>query len=388
MQKANTDRLANFDIAAHNAEVKRCWEAYHAGKPCRTPIIVGLATRFFLYHPEVNPGRLSFREYSEDPDKMFDFQLRWQRWVRFNVLQDAELGLPEKWTVWPDFQNYYEAAWFGCPVLYLDEQVPDTTPAFGDCPERVMERGLPDPLGGLMAKGLDWYERMKARAARETYLDRPIEAVVPCQGTDGPFTVACNLFGPDVACELMAGEPERFHRLMAFITEATIRRLVALRRIAGVPVPQDGFFFADDSVALISTAMYREHVLPYHQKLCAALATDKPRGIHLCGDATRHFKTLRDELNIQTFDTGYPVDFGWLRRELGPAVRIQGGPDIEFLRTATPGQVRERVRDIMQSGILDGGLFVLREGNNMAPGTPHENMAALYQAGREFGRLA
>jgi uroporphyrinogen decarboxylase len=185
----------------------------------------------------------------------------------------------------------------------------------------------------------------------------------------------------------MAGEPERFHRLMEFITEATIRRLRALWKLAGVPVPQDGFGFADDSVALISTAMFREHVLPYHQKLCAALATDKPRSIHLCGDATRHFKTLRDELNVQTFDTGYPVDFGWLRRELGPHVRIQGGPPIEFLRRATPPEVRERVRQILESGVCDGGLFLLREGNNMAPGTPWENMDALYQAGRDYGRL-
>ncbi len=387
MPKANTDRLANYDIAAHNAEVKRCWEAYSAGKPYRTPVMVGLATRFYIYNDEVNTGRLSFREYSENPDRMFEFQLHWQRWTRFNILQDAELGLPAKWTVYPDFQNYYEAAWFGCPVLYLENQVPDTTPAFADCPERVLERGLPEPLGGLMARGVDWYERMKTRAARETFLDRPIEVVVPCLGTDGPFTCACNLFGPDVACEMMAGEPERFHRLLEFITEATIRRLVALRKRANIPVPQDGFFFADDSVALISTAMFREHVLPHHQKLCAALATDKPRGIHLCGDSTRHFLTLRDDLNIQTFDTGYPVDFGGLRRQLGPQVRIQGGPPIEFLRTATPAQVRDRVREIMQSGILGGGLFVLREGNNTAPGTPLENLRALYYAGRERGKL-
>ncbi|MEI6083729.1 MAG: uroporphyrinogen decarboxylase family protein [Verrucomicrobiota bacterium] len=382
------DRLANYDIPAHNAEVQQCLKAYRDGRPYRTPVILGLATRFFIYNPEVNPARLSFREYSENPDKMFEFQLHWQRWQRFNVLQDAELGLPAKWFVYPDFQNYYEAAWFGCSVLYLDDQVPDTTPAFGDAPERVMEHGLPEPLGGLMARGVDWFEHMKQRAAHETYLGRPIEPVIPCTGTDGPLTVACNLFGPDVACELMAGEPERFHRLMQFITEATIRRLVALRKLSNIPVPQDGFYFADDSVAMISTAMYREHVLPYHQQLCAALATNAPRTIHLCGDSTRHFKTLRDELNVQTFDTGYPVDFGALRRELGPQVRIQGGPPIEFLRTATPAAVRERVRQILQTGILDGGLFTLREGNNMAPCTPLETMAALYQAGREFGAPA
>ena len=116
-------------------------------------------------------------------------------------------------------------------------------------------------------------------------------------------------------------------------------------------------------------------------------ATNKPRGIHLCGDATRHFTTLRDELNIQSFDTGFPVDFGRLRAELGPGVTIMGGPHVDFLRTATPAAIREEARRILQSGVLTGGRFVLREGNNLAPLTPLENTEALYHAGREFGKL-
>jgi uroporphyrinogen-III decarboxylase len=68
-------------------------------------------------------------------------------------------------------------------------------------------------------------------------------------------------------------------------------------------------------------------------------------------------------------------------------VRILGGPHVELLMHATPAQVRDEVRRIMESGILDGGLFVLREGNNLAPRTPLDNCDALYHAGREFGKL-
>ena len=202
------------------------------------------------------------------------------------------------------------------------------------------------------------------------------------------MTVACNLFNAEFVCETMADEPERLHRLLDFITEATLQRMTAWRKRTGIPVPQDGFGFADDSIALISTEMYREHVLPYHCRLCDALGTPTPRSIHLCGDATRHFRTLRDELNVWTFDTGFPVDFADLRRELGPTVRLQGGPHVHFLMRATPEEVREEVRRILQSGVLEGGFFVLREGNNLAPGTPLENTEALYHAGREFGQLA
>ncbi|MSR64184.1 MAG: hypothetical protein EXS18_00185 [Verrucomicrobiae bacterium] len=132
---------------------------------------------------------------------------------------------------------------------------------------------------------------------------------------------------------------------------------------------------------------YTDEQLAYLQKRADELyrTTDKLRSIHLCGDATRHFKTLRDELRIVGIDTGFPVDFARLRRELGPNDRIQGGPHIEFLRTATPQEVREEVRRILQSGVLEGRLFVLREGNNLAPHTPIENTEALYRAGREFG---
>ena len=71
--------------------------------------------------------------------------------------------------------------------------------------------------------------------------------------------------------------------------------MTAWRKLAGIPIPNnDGFGFADDSVAMISTAMYREHVLPYHRRLCDAFSSPTQlRGIHLCGDATRHFHKER-----------------------------------------------------------------------------------------------
>jgi uroporphyrinogen-III decarboxylase len=383
------DRLSHFDFDRHNAEVRELWASFNAWKPAaRIPIILGANTRYYMFNKGANPDGMDFRRYSENPDVMFDTQLRFQRWSRFNLLQDAELGLPEKWTLAPDFQNYHEAAWFGCRIHYFQDQVPDTMPDFADAPERVMEKGIPDPFGGLMARVLAYWEHYQRRAAKETFLGRPIEAIPPWPGSfsDGPMTVACNLFSAEFVCETMADDPDRFHRLMDFVTEAMIRRMTAWRKLAGTPVPQDGFFFADDSIALISPAMYREHILPYHRRLCEALSTSAPRTVHLCGDATRHFRTLRDELNVQSFDTGFPVDFGALRRELGPGVRIQGGPHVHFLMQASPAEVREEVRRIAQTGAFQGGFFVLREGNNLAPGTPLENTEALYHAGREFGQ--
>ncbi|HEY3297326.1 MAG TPA: uroporphyrinogen decarboxylase family protein, partial [Armatimonadota bacterium] len=173
-------------------------------------------------------------------------------------------------------------------------------------------------------------------------------------------------------------DPEYAKELLEFITEATIRRIKAWRRYLGQPEKTPEFAFADDSIQLISEATYREFVLPCHRRLVNELGEGGRGFIHLCGDASRHFKMLRDELNIYSFDTGFPVDFAWLRKELGLEVEIFGGPHIEFLRTTTPEQVCEKVRSILSSGICQGGKFVLREGNNLAPLTPVENIQAMY----------
>ncbi|HEY3412115.1 MAG TPA: uroporphyrinogen decarboxylase family protein [Armatimonadota bacterium] len=382
------DRLHGFDFDAHNAEVKEMWEAFWAGSPTRTPVIVGTNTRFSILDPVAGASAPSFQKYMEDPDAMFDAQIAFQRWVRFNILQDADLGLPATaWWVSPDFQNTYEAGWFGCEVEFRDGQVPATRPDFEDCPERVMEHGLPDPFGGSLATGWEFYQYFKDRASREEYLGRPIEARMPGfgYGSDGVMTVACNLFGADFVCTTMATDPDRLHQLFDFIVQATIERVTAWRAREGLPRKRDSFIYADDSIALISTRMYREHVLPFHKMVFDALGTQYGRGIHLCGDATRHFKTLQDELNINWFDTGFPVDFARIREELGPDACIQGGPHVELVHAGTPGQVYDESVRILQTGVLTGGKFVLREGNNLAPGTPVENTESMYRAAREHG---
>jgi uroporphyrinogen-III decarboxylase len=127
-------------------------------------------------------------------------------------------------------------------------------------------------------------------------------------------------------------------------------------------------------------------VLPFHRRLIEGLSEPGANSIHLCGDATRFFPLLRDELNIRSFDTGFPVDFSWMRQALGPKVEVKGGPSVMFLQSATPAQVREEVRRILDSGIRGGGRFILREGNNLPPDVGLDPLWAMYETVREFGR--
>ena len=379
-----------MDYDAHNREVKAVWDAYHAGKPIRVPVTLGLNVRYYLFSPWLNPKGIRFEEYYNDPNLMVETQLEFQHYVRHNLLFDAEMGMPkEAWPgVYVDFQNTYEASWFGCPVMFRDNQVPDTEPILTDGNKRMLfDRGIPDPFtDGSMARNMRYYEHMLKKIKDYSFMGLPVAGVSPTGlGTDGPFTAAASLRGATEICLDIYEDPEFVRELLDYITEATIVRIRAWRDKLGHEPKPACWGIADDSIQLLSCDAYNKLVLPCHKRLFEELAGPGPHSIHLCGDATRHFKTIRDELNVMAFDTGFPVDFGWLRKELGPEVQINGGPSVQFLMQHTPEEIREEVRRILSTGVMEGGKFVLREGNNVAPGIPEANLNAMYYAAKELG---
>ncbi len=251
----------------------------------------------------------------------------------------------------------------------------------------VFDVDIDHPLElGVYKTGIEMTHAMRKIADSLTFFGRPIEVRPYAElVSDGPLTNALNLRGAGIFRDLKR-DPEYAHQLFDFIVEAGIKRVRAFLEHWDLPEP-DQVWFADDAVANIGTEQYREFVLPYHRKWYNALdpRRDRIRGMHLCGDATRHFKLIRDELGISAFDTGYPVDFGALRRELGPRVEIAGGVEVPLLMGATPGEVYDRTTAILSSGVCEGDRFILREGNNLPPGVPWANLAAMYKAAFDFG---
>ena len=390
--------MATSDFTSHNEEAQTVWAAYRAGRPVRVPVTLCADTRFFILDDQFNPGeQISFQEYSEDPLVMMDFQLRAAEWRAYHIAPhcDDRAGLPEKFAVTVDLQRYFEAGFFGATVEYRGGQVPDARPILaGDAKNRLFDQGLPDPLtGGIFAQAHHFHEVMVKRLqAGFTYRGRPVE-FDPCAplssllGTDGPLTVATNLRGTELYADFYT-DPDYVHQLLDFITVGTIARIQAHRRFFGLPEKSPTWGYADDAVQMLSTEMLRQFVVPVHRKLKQALTAASRISIHLCGDATRHFKLFRDELGVDSFDTGFPIDFTWLRKELGTKVEIVGGPRSTLLHDGTPQQVAAEARRILDSGIREGGRFVLREANDLIPRTPLDNLAALYQTARAHGRYA
>ncbi|MHB8963793.1 MAG: uroporphyrinogen decarboxylase family protein, partial [Saccharofermentanales bacterium] len=313
---------------AHNIQAKRVWEKYFAGDPERIPMQISANPRMILLDGSRNPDGISFYDYFNDPEIMWKIQLEFADFFRHAIYADHEMGIPDEgWTVNVDFQNVVEAAWLGSAIHYPVSNVPSTIPFLHDDNKYdLLRKGIPDPFDGIMGKLRDYYELFRQKVADGTeYKGAPVSAVsnifLASDGTDGPFTIACNIRGTQEFCIDLFEDAGYANEMLDFLTEAVIAKIRAWRLYCGLPLRSNRLAFADDSVALMSKEMYMEFVLPRHKRLLDELTTgEKPNMMHLCGNASHLFSTLRDDLDVNEFDTGFPIRHGELVRALGHSV--------------------------------------------------------------------
>jgi hypothetical protein len=380
-----------MDFEAHNEEVKQVWEAYRAGVPIRVPFgNFTIGPRIWVLDPRLNTEGTTWEAMSNDPELMFQTYLKYKYYLVHNIPHDIEMGIPEKcWEIGTEFVNVTDEGWLGCEVLYPEGQVTATVPRYtGSHKEEIFERGMPGPFDGILGRVREYYEYFIDKARNYEFHGRPVSIYPPCPiGTDGIFTVAMGVRGSELL-EDMLNDEEYYHRLMTFLTDAIILKIRAWREYLGMDLlPKQGGY-ADDAIQMLSVKTYREKVLPYHQRLFSALWGEGPHFMHLCGNVQRHFPTLIRELNVKGFDTGYPIRWPTLRDEIGEDVEIYGGVTVMDLVACSPEEVLQKAKEILQSGIMRGGKFVMKEANNMPPATPLENIAAMYAAVKQFGRYA
>lgn len=376
-----------IDFSRHNAEVQQVWQRYQAGKPVRVPMVLTSVQRIWVLDPSLNTQGITWRQYLNDPQIMLDVTLRHRHYVAHHIPQDMEMGIPaEAWHVGLEFGNVYEESWLGCEIIYPEGQIAATRPRYaGQAKEEIFERGMPAPFDGFMGQVLEFYEYAQEQSKTQEFHGRPVRVGHPVPlGTDGPLTVANGVRGPQIFEDMLADE-DYYHRLMTFITEAIITRIQAWRARLGLEMRPERGGFADDAVQFVSLKTYREKVLSYHQKMMGALYGPGPHDVHLCGNVQRHFPTFIRELNVHSFDTGFPINFDTLRDEVGEEVEIQGGVPVSNLLSGTPQEIAAQTRAILSSGITRGGRFILKEANDLAPCVPLENMQAMYAAAREYG---
>jgi len=148
-----------------------------------------------------------------------------------------------------------------------------------------------------------------------------------------------------------------------------------------------------DNGPFMAPATYRRLFKPRHAALCDYVHrhSGMKTFLHSCGSIYR----LLPDLVEAGYDVINPVQTACrdmeperLKREFGKAVTFWGGgcDTRRVLNRGTPQEVRDHVRRRIDI-LAPGGGFVFNTVHNILPEVPPENVAAMFEAVREYGAV-
>jgi uroporphyrinogen decarboxylase len=187
--------------------------------------------------------------------------------------------------------------------------------------------------------------------------------------------------------------PSFFHALMDKIADLWIE--MAKDEFEAVGENVDICFYGDDMAfqngPMMSMELYRKMIKPHHQRLFAYLKSRTSAKIlyHTCGSVGHLIPDLIemgvDALNpVQVSARG--METPKLKQEFGKDIAFWGAIDTQrILPFGTPDEVAAEVRRRIDDLGPDGG-YVLCAVHNIQADVSPENISAMYDTAREYGR--
>lgn len=259
-----------------------------------------------------------------------------------------------------------------------------------DCPIRT---ATIDDLDRYPWPDLSHPSRFEGLAARAKAIQDRGYAVVALSGVS-PFEQAYMLRGIEQWMVDLAADPDFALALMRKITDLMKASVIALLEEAGgyIDVLITGDDLGGKTTTLISPAMYRRLIKPFHQELMGAI---KPRTgakifyhsdgniYSLLGDLVEIGVDLLNPVQVNAGDMG---DTARLKREFGDRLAFCGAIDTGSVLPfgapdAVRAEVRRRIRDL-----APGGGYILAAVHCIQPDVPLENVIAMLDEAKTAGR--
>ena len=349
----------------------------------RVPVWPAINFRFLL--PKTG---ISFKEYYADPETMLRGQILGQKWLMEHIATD-QYAVTGAWTGgWTDFQNTNEASAFGCPVVFSDDGipwVPDSGWVRSEADLRRLE-AMDTIHAGLNGRQIQYRQAMMAIAEKYPvrFQDGPVfyPGANPAltHTTNGPFSAAADLLGHTEIFAAVIERREFVRELLRIVTD----KIIAWQDFcwAEMQIPNRNFAFSDDLAAYLSPALFRDLVLPCLQRI--RFHFDGWVTLHMCGHTNHLLKILADDLQINELQGfGWEVDLERIGQAMGARVVLDGNVSPLLIASGTPEEVRAASRRVLEKLAPYGG-FILQDGNNIAPGSPIENINAMMAAAKDF----
>jgi uroporphyrinogen decarboxylase len=148
------------------------------------------------------------------------------------------------------------------------------------------------------------------------------------------------------------------------------------------------------SLSVSSPRYFRKYDLPFVQKAVEVCQRHRVFShLHVCGRARQVVEMVAESCDVDVIEPleeppGGDIDIAEIKRRYGSRICLKGNINtFEFMLRATPEQVEEKARRLIDACAADGG-FVLSTGDQCGRDTPDANLFKLVEVACEYGRYS
>jgi hypothetical protein len=194
--------------------------------------------------------------------------------------------------------------------------------------------------------------------------------------------------GFDQVLQDFADEPEFMEQVHEFWMEWAIAYTQAMINARPDEIMLGG---SSASLSISSPGLFRRYELPFIQR---ASQLCKRAGIishlHVCGRSWKLVEIVAEHTDVDVMEPmeeppGGDVDLAEAKRRVGKKLCIKGNINtFDFMLNATPDQVREKCKEVIDAAAADGG-YVLSTGDQCGRDTPEANIFAMVEVASTYG---
>jgi len=249
-----------------------------------------------------------------------------------------------------------------------------------ESPQEVEALQVPDPR--------------RAPAARRTLEFAQLawgDSVAPCITGGSPLFEAVQMVGAERLLRWIRREPATVDLLLDKITDYILRVADAFLDDFGAAECTVFEAFPTESHALVSPAVFERFTLAREVRIHEELIQ---RGItswviHLCGDHSRNLHLWRDAVPLPerpAFSIGAEMDLLEVGSYFGDGCIVGGNVPTTLLQDGSPEEVVAAARRALERGLRHPGGYVLMPACGLPPHARPENVDALVETARTYGR--
>lgn len=199
----------------------------------------------------------------------------------------------------------------------------------------------------------------------------------------GPLTTAAALYPVEQLTRDLIKNKEWVHELLEICTQADLKFVDETLKRKSLPIIVEPI----GSGSLISPRHFKEFVVPYLKRISDHIHESgggMPAVLHICGKTTPNWQAMLEAgFDIWSLDN---VDLGEAKRATHQRVVLVGNVTPANLLKNTPEEIDSEAREVCRKmGDMKG--FILGSGCEVPINTPPENVDALINAARKYGRF-